>query len=296
MRISTAYQFSSYESAIQNSMQTMLDAQNQVETGKALNKPSDNPTGTASVINMQSLQDAITQYTKNIGNAKSWLNSTDNALSSITTTLQQGYQAALQGATASTTDTTRATLATQVQDLQTTLVNLANSKSPTGQYLFAGQVTQTAPFTVGAGGLVYNGDSQSISMEGSPTQQVDVNTVGSPLITNAYNALQAIKLDLQNNNLAGLSGLDVTNIQSSMSAVSVERGNVGAKINTATDLESQNSQRAQDLTTSMSNITDVDMTKAITNYQQAYTAYQAALSVASKGFGNSLLDYIKGIA
>jgi flagellar hook-associated protein 3 FlgL len=242
---------------------------------------------------MNGLSSAITQYQSNLTSANGWLGATDNALSSVGTSIQSAYTLAVQGANSSTTQSERDTMANQIQQLETNLVNLGNSQSPTGAYIFAGQKTTAAPFSVSGTTLTYNGDTNPVVVQTGASSTMNVNTPGSPLITNAYNNLETLRQDLLNGNLTALSGTDVANMQSSLDAVNQERGNVGAKVQTISDMTSDYTRRTTDLTQQISNVQDVDVAQTITKYQSASTAYQAALELTSQGFGLSLVNYIK---
>jgi flagellar hook-associated protein 3 FlgL len=293
MRITTAYQYEQYVSQIDNAQQNVFTDQQQVETGKAINEPSDNPVATSSILSMTALQNAQTQYSTNLTTASDWLGNSDNALSSASNIIQSAYSLALQGANDTTTQAQRQSMAAQIAQYQTSILNLANSKGSNGQYLFAGQKTNAQPFTVAGSTISYNGDSNPVMVEASASQTINVNTPGSPIFTNIYNDLQSLQNNLLNNNQTAISNTDVASMQTDLSSVSMERGNIGAKMDTVQSMTADYTRRNTDLTGQISNLQDVNMAQAITNYQLANTAYQAALTVTSQGFGLSLANFIK---
>ena len=79
-----------------------------------------------------------------------------------------------------------------------------------------------------------------------------------------------------------------------MNQLTTERGYVGTKLQSVATLTDNYSKRITDLTGSVSDIEDVDLSAAIEKYTLAQTAYQAALSVASQGYKLSLLNFISG--
>ncbi len=293
MRISTAFQYSQYTAGIQSTQQTLYNDQQQVETGKKINQPSDDPVGTSTIMSVSALKSAQTQYGTNLNTATGWLGETDNALSSTSNIVQSAYSLALQGASDTTTQQQRQSMASQISQYEASLLNIANSKSPTGSYLFAGQMTKTQPFTVAGSTLTYNGDTGSVMVEASANQTINVNTPGTPLLSNVYNQLESLRQNLLNNDQTAITNTDVGNMQSSLSAITMERGNVGAKMDTVKNLTADYTRRNNDLSTQISNVQDVNMAQAITDYQLANSAYQAALTVTSQGFGLSLANFIK---
>jgi flagellar hook-associated protein 3 FlgL len=293
MRISTAFQYNQYTSEISTAQQNLYTDQQQVETGKKINQPSDDPVGTSAVLTLTALQSAQTQYSANLNTATGWLGDTDNALSSASNITQSAYSLALQGANDTTTQQQRQSMASQISQYEASLVNLGNSKGPSGAYLFAGQKTTTQPFAIAGSTLTYSGDTNPVTIEASASQTMNVNTTGSPIFTNLYNSLESLRQNLLNNNQSAISNTDVASIQSSLDAITTERGNVGAKMDTVNSMTADNTRRSTDLTTQISNYQNADMAQAITNYQLANTAYQAALTVTSQGFGLSLANFIK---
>jgi flagellar hook-associated protein 3 FlgL len=122
---------------------------------------------------------------------------------------------------------------------------------------------------------------------------MNVNTPGSPLFTTAYAGLETLRQNLLNDNETALSNTSVGDMQNSLTAFTTERGNVGAKLQTVSSMTDDFTRRNNDLTTEISDVQNVDMSQAITDYQLASTAYQAALTVTSQGFGLSLANFIK---
>ncbi len=142
------------------------------------------------------------------------------------------------------------------------------------------------------GNLVYNGDTNSINAPVGPTSTIATNIPGSPLFTNAYQALQSLKNDLQSGNISVISNTDLTNLQSATNAITMARGTVGARAQQVQSLTNDNTRRQGELTTQLSSVQDVDVAQAATNYAQAQTAYQAALSVMSRASSLSLSSFL----
>ena len=63
---------------------------------------------------------------------------------------------------------------------------------------------------------------------------------------------------------------------------------------TVDELKAHNQRRIDDFTQRISDVEDVDMAEAITQYQTAQTVYTAALQVASTTHQLSLMDFIRG--
>lgn len=292
MRISTSYKYDTLQFDIQNAADRLATITQQVATGKRINQPSDDPVGVGQTINMRSLQSAMEQYQSNLNTAKGSLGTVDNTAADITDLLNQANQIAVSGASGTTDQIGRNAMAAQITSLQARLVDLANTKGPDGSYIFAGQKTNTKPYTISAGGLVFNGNVNPIRVETGPGETVQANVPGEPMISDLYTRLESLKSNLTGGQVGAISGIDLANLKSSLDTVSNMRGDVGARMQTVQDMTSQWQRRSDDLTKNISDVEDIDMSAAMVQYQQATQAYQAALTVAGQGFRLSILDFI----
>lgn len=292
MRISTSYQYDSYQQEIDAAQNAMYVAGQQVATGKRINAPSDDPFGIQTVLTAGSFRNGIAQYTANLNTAKGYLNFTEQALTDTGSLMDRANQLALSGANGATTQDGRNAMVTEISDMQSQLISLGNTRGASGQYIFGGQKNSTVPFTLAGTTLTYNGDGNNVTVETSPTSAMTVNTQGGTLYTRAYQQLETLKNDLTGGNLGEISGVDVPAVQATIATINNLRGAVGSKLQSITDLNSQYARRSDELTKSISDVQDVDVAKAITQYTQAQTAYQAALSVTGQLNKLSLLNYI----
>lgn len=294
MRISTGHQFDSYSRGVSDTQRKLLEAQVRAQSGKRIAKASDDPTGAASSVRMNSLKATLGQYRENGKIAKGVLGTTENTLSDINDLAKQAYQLAVQGGTDTASNDSRKAIAAEVAQLQKKLVDLGNSQDPNGGYLFAGQRNDQPAFAVESGNLVYKGDGRTRLSEVGADQTVALNTSGTPLITDLYARLETLREGLEGGTVAQISGTSIPEMQKSIDAVNLERASIGTRMNTVEELETQHLRREDELTSRISDVEEVDLTQAIMDYRLAETAYEAALNVASQGFRLSLMDFIRG--
>ncbi|MCW5936821.1 MAG: flagellar hook-associated protein FlgL [Fimbriimonadaceae bacterium] len=293
MRISTGYQYQSLTKQIQQSYSRWISAQQQVATGKAFQRPSDNPAAMQSLLPAQTLLSRIERLDKNLLAADDYLGNTENTLSEVGTMLQRARTLALNGANAATTKEARDGMATEVAEIQRRLVDLANSRGSNGQYIFAGQKTTTKPFTVNPPGLDYNGDQNPILIETRIGEQTQVNTQADTFFQGAYSDLENLKNDLLGANQSRLGDLDVQALADRHQESLVMRGNIGNKLQTVASLRENNSRLINETKKRISELSEVDFTEAVTQMTQAQTAYQAALQVTSRANQLSLMDFLR---
>jgi flagellar hook-associated protein 3 FlgL len=99
---------------------------------------------------------------------------------------------------------------------------------------------------------------------------------------------------------SGLTAGNTTTIQSSidqldtaLDAVNISRAQIGAKTNSLESLKQRQDAVNVNLTGLLSQVKDVDMASAITNFSMAQTVYQASLKASAQSLQVSLLDYLR---
>ena len=294
-RISTFYQFNTLQNNVNRAAQAYYDAQQKVSSGKRINNLGDDPVGFGTVVSMRSVKAGLTQYSANLDRANSWYTSSENTFSEVTTLLNRANALAVSGATATVGTNERQAMASEVTSIRDRLVQLSNSKDANGDYIFSGTMANTAAFTATGGALVYNGDLGKVKVEAAPGQQMDLSLTGqNTFFTQAYSNLTTMITALNNNDTSTLSNSSLSQIQADLQSVNMSRGEVGNRMRAVTDYQSDHSRRIDELTKGVSDIEDVDLAQAITDYQSAQTAYQASLQMASQGSKISLMDFIQG--
>ena len=141
-------QQSLYGTVIRQTNSTLLDLVNtneQVSTEKRINTPSDDPTGTVTVLNTRSDISRFTRYASNITQASGWLTQEDSTLTSVSTLTSSIKALAGQAATGTMNADNRKEIATQVRQYFEQLISLANT-TYSGQSLFSGQKTDTEAY------------------------------------------------------------------------------------------------------------------------------------------------------
>ncbi|MDR3155058.1 MAG: hypothetical protein LBW85_12525 [Deltaproteobacteria bacterium] len=117
-----------------------------VASEKQINKPSDNPSGAATVLRTRTVLSEITQHKENVGYANTWITHTGNVTSSIKSVLDEIYTNAEQAATDTVNGEQRSIIAEEVDQLFKTMIQFGDVRY-LDNYLLAGQSTQTTPFT-----------------------------------------------------------------------------------------------------------------------------------------------------
>lgn len=295
MRVTDSQRTESLQRNISTGLDSLNTIQQQIATGKRLNSMSDDPTGGSQALFMRAALVDNAQYQRNSDEAKTFLGSSDSALSSANDLMQQARQIALQGANGTQTPDSLSSLASQVDGIIRQMTQVANSDVH-GKYLFSGTQTRTSPFADatpadGDPTPTYMGDTGAVTATLGKNNSMTLNTSGSDTFGNSFAALQSLRTHLLSGDQTAVSN-DITSVDAGLTTLNSTRATVGAKMNEV-DSTKQRLTRAQgDYQDAVSNVEDVDLATAYVQLQSAQNVYQASLVTTAKAFEHSLTDYL----
>lgn len=122
---------------LSNLTQELKKIQEQIATGKRINKPSDDPIGASRAMRLRKALSQIDQYEKNIQFGSTWLNVTDVALKTIQQFLSQAVDVASQMSIGTGTTGERQAAAQSIQNLLNQIIQVGNTQLD-GRSIFAG--------------------------------------------------------------------------------------------------------------------------------------------------------------
>ena len=130
---------------VEAQMERLSRSQEQLTTGRRVNRTSDDPVAASEILNLQTRLDRIDQYRRNINSGLSSLNLTENTLSQVRDLGVRVRSLTVQGANDVTTSEGRQALAEEIDQEIRQLLSLANT-SHNGRYLFGGNEIRQAPY------------------------------------------------------------------------------------------------------------------------------------------------------
>jgi flagellar hook-associated protein 3 FlgL len=257
---------------------------NQVTSGKRVSTPTDDPTAWVEAQRVK-LRQAMSQGTGAAVTAnRAALTQTDSSLSQIGDVLSSVRTLAVQGASDSYDSAGRAGLATQVQGLFQTALNSANVQGNDGAYLLGGSQSSTAPFAAD-GTYAGDADQRAVAANGSSTNIGNISISGSSLTaSNGVDVLPLINkvaTALASNDQAGLQAL-LPDLTTAIKQVATTRTQTGGAINVLDAATSARGDLEANMTTAISNYTEVDTISAASSMAQASQALQVSQAVSSK--------------
>ena len=179
MRISSIEQFQQGIDSILNQQAKLNQTQLQLATGKKVLKPSDDPAVATQLLNLSSLKANNLQYDRNINTALNELELQESVLASSGNVLQRVRELVIQANNATQSPQTREAIADEISNLANELLQLANTKSPSGEYIFAGYNSRTPAFAKSGADFVYQGDQGQRLLQVSEDTQLAVRDNGA---------------------------------------------------------------------------------------------------------------------
>jgi len=281
---------SNSQANLQTQLQQLSVLQNQSSSGKAILKPSDDPTGIGLSLAIKRQQAANAQYSGNATDASNWLTAVSGALSSSVTSMQSVRSLVVGASNGTLSATAKGAIVSQLQGLKAELVSQANT-TYLGRPVFAGN-SDTSAFngttyaysgTPGATVTRQIGDTETVSVSGDGAATYGTGSTSVfALIDNIVSGIQA--------------GTDVssslTAIDSSISAMSTQQSVVAANYNAVQTGQAALTTQATNLTTRRDGIDNVDLTKSLVELSAQQNAYQAALGVTSKALQPTLMSFL----
>lgn len=294
-----------------SSLTNLVALQQEAATGKSINQPSDNPAGTSEVLALNTQLGRFQQYSSNITDGQSWLNTADTTLGSVVKALNQVQTDVLSGANATATDAASTgalsqdvlTLKQQILGLASTTYNNSNifsgtyGTSPYPQGSAAGVSDPTSASYDPATAYAYAGSASAVTRTVAPGQKVAVSLTADKVFgtgaSSVFSLLDTISQDLAKGKSTSLSSTDLTQLKSYMAQASQAQGNVGAAAQSLSGYETQASNMTSALQGQVAGLTDANMATVATDLELALTSYQAALQTTAKIMQPSLVQFIQ---
>lgn len=271
---------------LSNSYSRLDKLQDQISTQKKFTKPSDDPVAAMMGMNYRTDLNRIEQYTRNIGEVRNWVDSTDDALDKGVLALQRIRDLTLQASNGTLEGDQRKAVAEEVKQLKEHLQNLGDTQVG-GKYIFNGNQTNVRPSESGF-------QSGTIELEVFSGIKIPVNTEGKALFGDMLSDdgdIQKLITALESNDPA--VGDMLENIDKNIDNFLSARAQIGAKQNRVDLMEDRLSQQEVFSTRILSDNEDIDMEKAIIELTTQESIHRAALSVGARIIQPTLTDFLR---
>ena len=151
-RINTNLQALNARYALNKINQKIAKNEQQLATGKSINKAADNAAGFSIASQLTAKIGGLNQASKNVGTAKSMLNVAESGMNSINDILTKIKAKAVQGASDSVGTTQRGYIKSQINNMMKQINNVVSQTKFQGKTLLSGNYSNTGlTFQVGQG-------------------------------------------------------------------------------------------------------------------------------------------------
>lgn len=287
MRVTQSMLSNNMVNNLSKSYERLAKLQDQINTQKKYTKPSDDPVAAMLGMGYRTELNQIEQYSRNIGEATNWVDTTDSTLSEGISALQRARELTVQASTGTLTAEQRKTISEELVQIKEHLKDLGDTQLG-GKYIFNGSNTNVKPSESGVYG------EGEIKLEVFSGISIQVNTNGQALFGDTLGDDGSMQktIDALNNNEdtidERLKDLDET-IDLFLSV----QAQVGARQNRVDLMSDRLKQQEVFATEILSKNEDIDIEKAILNLTTQESIHNAALSVGAKIIQPSLLDFLR---
>ena len=297
MRVTQSMLANNFLNNLNTSYSKLAKYQEQLSSGKKINKLSDDPLSAMKGISYRRTVAQVKQYEDNFAEASTWIESTNDGLDEANKVLQRIRELTVEGATDTKTPTDRQSIADEVEQLRDQLVNIANTKVK-DKYIFNGTSTTEKPIS---GDISTFDGSTSLGMNTNPVKielskgiYLQVNANGANAFSDdLFKDLNHLISDLKSGTSASGFGSYLDKIDGHIDNVLSELSQAGARSNRLDLMKDRVTQQETTATKIMAGNEDVDIDKAYTDFSVASGAYIAALKVGAQVIQPTLLDFLK---
>lgn len=276
---------------LSNSYSKLGKYQDQITTGKKVNRPSDDPVVVMKGIGYRTELNKVQQFSRNIGEAYNWLDTTDDTLDKIGSALQRARELMVQASSDTATPEDRLQINSELQQLREHIQSLANTKIG-NKYIFSGTKTTTPPFDNGYPEPIDDAFFKGIEIEVFSGIQIQINTTPIQLLKEIDLMFADINTSMDKKSAGELSSF-LESIDNVMDKILTTRADIGARQNRIELMDERLQSQEVIATKQMSENEDIDYEKAITNLITQESIHRAALSTGARIVQPTLVDFLR---
>ncbi len=299
MRMTNQMMVNTLKMNISTNTSRMAVTQEQIASGKKINKLSDDPGSLIQVMRMRGNITENEQYVRNLNEGISFLETTDSALDDLTEVIQRIRELTVQAANGTNDSSALQAIAEEVGTLRGQVQTIANM-SYGSKYIFAGSNVTQGP----CGESEWQGNNRAVRIEISPGIIMPINIdmtsfFGNPNGLDVGGNPDGGVFDMINQlmnrlNAGGSEAISHTlnTIDDKIDELLNKRAVVGARVNRLELQQNRLKNEQISLTGLLSQREDADMAELAINLRIQENVYMASLSAGAKIIMPSLLDFL----
>lgn len=273
-------------------------AQEQLSSGKRINRPSDDPFGAEAVLRLRTSQANVEQFEQNGIAVKAALQTADGAMESYDQLLDRARALLTQGASDSSSSANRQSIAVELEAIRQGMLNIANSNS-NGRYLFGGTRQDVAPYD-STGTPAVTATAQQLVQIVPGAMPIAAGVTADSIFANAagtvFAGLASAAAALRGTGNAAADKATVLANLDSLTGFAAQAANARTQLGSSMNAIDDASVRLQAESLSDQTLADgyesADLGAAAVQLTQADRAYQATLQASAFSGRKSLLDFL----
>jgi flagellar hook-associated protein 3 FlgL len=293
--------------SLQSLQERAQRAQAQISSGFRVSSVSDDPAIVSRLLQLEVENSQTARIGQNLGLVKGEVTTAEDSLQAAINILENARAIGAQGSSTANASISRPVLAAQVKTLLGQMVALSQAQSG-GRYIFSGdndrapayKLDLSSPtgavqqFVPAATRLIQHPNGTTFAVAETARQIFDDrNGVGAPTANNAFDALNALRLALENNDEPAIQAATarLAGVDDFMNQHLAWYGDIQNRLDSASQIAKKFQVEA---TVRIGNLRDADLVAAITELSQNKVHQEAALG-AQAHFrpASSLFDFLK---
>ncbi|WP_373600009.1 flagellin N-terminal helical domain-containing protein [Paraclostridium bifermentans] len=310
MRITNTSMIRNHMYDTQQGLQRMNTINEQLNSGKMINRVSDDPHKAIKIMNLNNEIKFTEKYNQNIDETVGWMNNTDASLEQLGTVLGDIKQDILKVGNGTYTDEEMKAIQAEMNEKIKELGETLNA-SHGGRHMFSGTAVDENPIIIeekdGVVTLSLNPaiNSEDLRADISDGINVDYNVSAEEIFTgdgknylDAINNASKIMNDIANGkdvekNKEELLGNVKDDIDSFFNHSVDVRTTFGVRVSTAEKVKDLNDENILNMKGVLSLTQDVDYVNKFIEYKSAEMIYNASVQVGAKLIQPSIMDYLR---
>jgi flagellar hook-associated protein 3 FlgL len=270
--------------------------EDQLATGKKINKPSDDPVVAMKGMYYRSNLTEVEQYKRNLSELYLWMENSEAGIDEANKALQRTRELVIQGQNDTNSPSDREAIAREIEQLKHSLAATANTQV-SGRYIFHGTdvtkptVIQEDPVKVAENLYDKEINNYQVEVSRGVFMKANVNP-GNVFNQEMFDTLQKIEDELKSGDPKGLDTL-LDDLDTVMTTLSAERSELGARYNRLEMVETRLGQQEVLATRVLSDNEDADIERVIMDLKSQESVHRAALSVGARIIQPTLMDFLR---
>ena len=270
----------------------------QMNTGKKIAKPSDDPVGINYSLRYRSELAANEQYQRNMDSAMSWLENVDSALNQLVQVVHRIRYLTVQGANGTNSEESFEAIAKEISELKNHIFEIANTQF-NGKYIFNGHKTDQPPYPNNDPSIDIPHDKY-IEFEVARNVKVKVNILAQDIFGSGNNTLFHVV-----DNILGALGANgnppdpkavgdqLGELDKHIDNILRAWAEVGARYNRMELMNNRLKDDNLNVTTLLSKTEDADLAEVIINLKTEENIYRSSLAAGARIIQPSLIDFLR---